>query len=82
MSTSDTHHVTAKWISPTQFRILCDCKRGYHTFGNMGDQHSYRLEHRCMVGHLCDKYSSCLVEINESTDKVEKFPRIDKIKRK
>eukprot|EP01051_Picozoa_sp_SAG22_P023608 SAG22_NODE_6168_length_890_cov_103.002528_1_plen_25_part_10 len=25
-----------------------------------------------MTGHHCDKYTDCLVEINESTKKVEK----------
>ena len=64
---------TATLITPTQFRIFCYCKRGFHTFGNCRDQHSHRLERRCMTGHLCEKYTDCLVEINESTKKVEKF---------
>ena len=64
---------TATLITPTQFRIFCDCKRGYHTFGNCKDQHSHRTESRGTAGHHCDKYIDCLVEINESTKKVEKF---------
>ena len=64
---------TATHITPTQFRIFCYCKQGYHTFGNCKDQHSHRSESRGMAGHNCDKYTDCLVEIYESTKKVEKF---------
>ena len=64
---------TATHITPTQFQINCDCSRGFHRFGNCKDQLTHRVEYRGMTGHHCSKYTDCKVEINESTQKVDKF---------
>ena len=66
--------VKATHISPSQIQVSCDCPKGYHLFGNNKDQHTWRVEYRGMAGHGCTKYKDCKIHIDQSTQKVQKFP--------
>eukprot|EP01052_Picozoa_sp_SAG31_P019851 SAG31_NODE_1465_length_8232_cov_31.250830_9_plen_80_part_00 len=66
---------TATCIDDTQFMILCDCKKGFHIFGNGKDKFSNRIEHRCMAGHMCE-YESYTITIDDTTERVDTLPRM------